>query len=598
MQPSKPLEPAASRGDALHATAPPPVSAPAGPRPPREEAGAPSRGRPRLRRYLLPAVVAGALLAGAGVGTQTYRQWQVDRAFPEGLILANGRIEGDRVTVASKYPGRIAALLAREGDSVRAGAVVARIDDAQTRAQLQQAEAELRALMAQGSGAGENVALTRETTRAQVEQARGVLGQAESGVAAAQADAARAQAAVETAAANTRKAEAGVRTASAAYSSTVAAREGAREAVRVAEAALQAAQAEEQRAREGVEAAGAQVETARANVRALEAGVDAAGAAFEKASRDARRYRLLMSEGAIPQSTLDAMVAAEKTARAQLESARQQVAAAEKEVAARQSAAAAARQQVTGAQAQVNTRRAEISARTRDVEAAEGKVREAQAQVDAAQEELGAACGQAQQARAGERGAREAVRQMEARRRQAQGGLDQARTAPRQVAVSRTGSAQAQARIAQARARVRELRTVLRDLVVTAPVSGTVTTRTQDLGEVVATGAPVLELVNLDRLYLKVYVPEDEIGKLRLGLEGQVYTDAFPHQPFPARVGYVSSRAEFTPKEVQTRAERVKLVYAVRLYVDRNPDHQLTPGMPADAVIRWKEGTPWKEPRW
>ncbi len=104
--------------------------------------------------------------------------------------------------------------------------------------------------------------------------------------------------------------------------------------------------------------------------------------------------------------------------------------------------------------------------------------------------------------------------------------------------------------------------------------------------------------MDLDRLYLKVYVPERQIGKLRLDLPARVYTDAFPQQPFAARVRYIASRAEFTPKEVQTTDERVKLVFAAKLYLDENPEHRLSPGLPADAVIRWKEDTPWERPRW
>jgi len=117
-------------------------------------------------------------------------------------------------------------------------------------------------------------------------------------------------------------------------------------------------------------------------------------------------------------------------------------------------------------------------------------------------------------------------------------------------------------------------------------------------GEVVASGAPLLELVDLDQLYLKAFVAEREIGKLRRGLPARIHTDAFPDQPFTATVRYISSRAEFTPKEVQTPDERVKLVYAVKLYIDANPGGRLTPGLPADAMIRWKEGAPWTKPRW
>ncbi len=131
-----------------------------------------------------------------------------------------------------------------------------------------------------------------------------------------------------------------------------------------------------------------------------------------------------------------------------------------------------------------------------------------------------------------------------------------------------------------------------------APSAGVITNRLQEPGAVVAAGAPLLSLVNLDNLYLKVYVPEKQIGKLRLKLPAKIYTDAFPDAPFDASVGFIASRAEFTPKEVQTPDERVKLVYAVKLNVKDNPDHRLAPGIPADAVIRWDDTVEWVAPRW
>jgi HlyD family secretion protein len=150
----------------------------------------------------------------------------------------------------------------------------------------------------------------------------------------------------------------------------------------------------------------------------------------------------------------------------------------------------------------------------------------------------------------------------------------------------------------QANAALSEAQSVLDDLTIRAPAPGIVMTRLKDVGEIVAAGSPLFDLVDMDRLYLKAYVAEVLIGKLHLGLVAQIHTDAFPNESFPATVRYLSSRAEFTPKEVQTPDERVKLVYAVKLYLDNNRDRRLSPGLPADAVIRWKEGTPWAKPRW
>ncbi|WJW76346.1 efflux RND transporter periplasmic adaptor subunit [Thiohalobacter sp. IOR34] len=165
-----------------------------------------------------------------------------------------------------------------------------------------------------------------------------------------------------------------------------------------------------------------------------------------------------------------------------------------------------------------------------------------------------------------------------------------------QVAVDELAAARAA--VAAAEARLDKAERVLEDYQIEAPQGGVVTTRIVDQGEVVTPGSPLLELVDLDRLYLKVYVPERLIGKVRLGLPARIYTDAFPDAPFPATVRYIASRAEFTPKEVQTPDERVKLVYAVKLYLEANPDHRLSPGLPADAVIRWREDVPWVKPRW
>ncbi len=164
------------------------------------------------------------------------------------------------------------------------------------------------------------------------------------------------------------------------------------------------------------------------------------------------------------------------------------------------------------------------------------------------------------------------------------------------VEKDRLAAAKAQCGVAQAA--LQEVQSIQDDLTIRAPASGTITTRIVDEGEVVAAGSPFFDIVDLDRLYLEVYVPEKQIGKVRLGLPARIYSDAFPDKPFPATVRYIASRAEFTPKEVQTPDERVKLVYAVKLYLTKNPDHQLTPGLPADAVIQWKEGVEWEKPRW
>ncbi|WP_036666376.1 HlyD family secretion protein [Paludibacterium yongneupense] len=157
---------------------------------------------------------------------------------------------------------------------------------------------------------------------------------------------------------------------------------------------------------------------------------------------------------------------------------------------------------------------------------------------------------------------------------------------------------EAEAQIRQAAAGSDEVGSQLKEMTLLAPAAGMVTTRLHEPGDVLAAGGAVLDIVDLNRLYLKVYVPEDQIGKVRLGLPARIYTDAWPGLAFAARVSTIAGRAEFTPKEVQTPDERVKLVYAVKLAVAENPGWRLTPGVPADAVIRWNDTVAWQRPRW
>ena len=124
-----------------------------------------------------------------------------------------------------------------------------------------------------------------------------------------------------------------------------------------------------------------------------------------------------------------------------------------------------------------------------------------------------------------------------------------------------------------------------------APADGTILSRPVEVGDVVNPGSAVFVLVDMNRLYLKVYVPEPDIPKLRLGDPVDVTVDAFPGRRFPARVSRISAQAEFTPKNVETAEERLKLVFGVELALT-NTDGLLKPGMPADCVIHWQPGRP------
>jgi HlyD family secretion protein len=357
-----------------------------------------------------------AIVISAAIGVYVaFDRLVLNSGLPDGLIQANGRIEGDHVTVASKFPGRIQELLVREGATVTQGQVLIRLDNSQTAARVQQAKHAAEALEAQVQAAHTTLAILNLDVPLAIERAD-----------------------------------------------------------------AQAAKAKDT--------------------------VDKALSVEREARSDAQRFRDLAEkdEASIQQRDQATM--------------RWEVA--QKEIASSRSALTQAKKEL--AQAELGWKR--IRAKEFEVSA------------------------------------------LESQRDQAYAVLDEAES-------------------------------VLTDLTITAPTSGTVTTRMVDVGEVVAAGTPLLELVDLDLLYLKVYVPEVQIGKVRLDLPAQVYTDAFPDRPFDATVRYIASKAEFTPKEVQTPDERVKLIYAVKLYLSANPEHRLTPGLPADAIVRWKEDVAWAKPK-
>ncbi len=362
------------------------------------------------RRLVAGAVAALALLAAAVLAWNHYRAW------PDGLILANGRIEGDRYVAAAKIPGRVQEVLVREGQAVQAGEVLATLDDDQVRAKVDQA----------------------------------------------------------------------------------------RQAVAALEARLKAAQAALAVGEQEVPLAVASAEAGVANAQALRGK---AQAAEDQALRDVGRMRALEQEGAIERHRRE---------------------------------------------------EAELLLAARHAD------------------RVSAAAGVAVAERA----------------------LANARLGPARIGGKRDEVASLAAELDRARAGLAEVDSVARDLAVRAPVAGIVSTRIAEPGVVMAAGAPLLELVDLDRLYLTAFVPAVEIGQLKRGLPARVYVDAFPQRAFAATLDTIASRAEFTPKEVQTRDERVKQVYRIKLYLDANPEHVLTPGIPADAVIRYDGSVPWRAPRW
>lgn len=365
---------------------------------------------PLNKKKLALGVIVGLLVLALGASL-LHRWWY---AFPEGLLVASGRIEGDETVIAPKIAGKLIGVYKDKGDPVEPGEILARLDSEQITAQLQRAQEQADYWQKKGELARTDLEYTKHNVQA-----------------------------------------------------TIADRE--------------------------------------AQVGAAAARVQEANAVLVKNRLDYHRYRALFSRKVIPKRQLD---------------------------------------QVTSA------------------------YQASEASYQASMKELARARAQ----------------------------LQQARLLLKTVTMKQEAYEAAQASFKAAQAAVREAQANLNDTYIFGPSRGTILTKEVEPGEVVNPGTPLFTMVNMDKLFLKVYINEPDIGKIRLGQEARIYVDAFPDRAFKAQVSRVAPRAEFTPKYVETRAERVKLVFAVELRA-KNPEGYLKPGMPGDGVIRVREGVPWQRPR-
>jgi HlyD family secretion protein len=142
----------------------------------------------------------------------------------------------------------------------------------------------------------------------------------------------------------------------------------------------------------------------------------------------------------------------------------------------------------------------------------------------------------------------------------------------------------AQAQLSQAEAALGILQVQLDKMSLHSPLSGLVSNRSIHIGETASAGATIMTIANLEEVKLTVYIPENRYGRIQLGQQVDVEVDSFPGQVYKGQVVYISSEAEFTPRNVQTEEERVNTVFAVKILIP-NPGHDLKPGMPADATI-------------
>ncbi len=142
----------------------------------------------------------------------------------------------------------------------------------------------------------------------------------------------------------------------------------------------------------------------------------------------------------------------------------------------------------------------------------------------------------------------------------------------------------AKAQVEQARAQLKLSETQLGYTSLYSPISGIVLVKSAEIGEVVNPGTSVLTLADIENVWLRAYIPETDLGKVKWGQEVIVTIDMNPKKQYKGKITYISSQAEFTPKSIQTEKERVTLVYRIKISIPNN-ERELKPGMPADGLI-------------
>lgn len=390
--------------------------------------GGAAAAAPAPRRKFIRILVVLVILVVAGIFI--WREFFAAPKIPDNIVVLSGRVEGDDSAIAPKTTGRILELRVREGDTVKAGDVIAILDDEQVRARENQARAVLTEAEAKERSASDQIAVLREQmsqNQLQTDQSKvdagGRVRQAEADLAAAEADLAQQQAAYQIAAFN----------------------------------------------------------------------------------KDA--YGKLAKTGAVSE------------------------------------------QQGLQYAATADQQAAAVTAAKRRVESSQGALTTAKANLD-------------------NPGIRKA----------------QVDVVGKQITEQSAEMANARATTEQARAELAEAEANRADLIVKAPFDGTVATRAAEPGEVVVAGTALITLIDLSKVYLRGFVPEGEIGKVKVGQSARIYLDSNPKQPVDAYVSRIDPQATFTPENTYFRDDRVKQVVGLKLQLKSGIGFA-KPGMPADGEI-------------
>jgi len=295
---------------------------------------------------------------------------------------------------------------------------------------------------------------------------------------------------------------------------------------------------------------------------------------YENASKDLERAKNLFDQGVIPAQQLDKAETIYKNAEDALEIAKQNLSLVEE--GARSEVIEMAKQQV--AQAKANLQAAEAT----------------KALVEQRKKQLEIAAKQVEEANAALKLAKSGVLQndiknkqlliTQAQLEQAQSNYKLAQDSLKMVEIKKKDVEVATAIVQQRKAALELAKTQLRNSIVYSPIDGTVKLKVAEIGELIPAGSTILKLADLDNIWVSVYLPEDQYGRVALNDKAKITVDSWPGEEFLGFVSYIAEEAQFTPKNIQTKNDRVTLTYEVKVSVT-NTQQKLIPGMPADVEI-------------
>ncbi|MBC7804836.1 MAG: HlyD family secretion protein [Akkermansiaceae bacterium] len=446
-----------------------------------------STGGQKPKRNPLPLILATAILLGGGAYGFSYWSWSQTHVSTDDAYLV-----GNIVNISPRISGTLATLTVAEGDHVKAGQLLARLEDSSQESALRQAQAAYKSVAMQIPQAESNLQFQRASTEAAI---------------------ARAQAAIQAQQARTQGAGAQVNLATATTRSQIAQAQS-----QVAQAQAQAAQisANIRTAEAQVNASRQAVQTASRGVGAVLARVSSAKADVYRATSDETRYAKLLQQEAVTQAQYDAIHAQAEAARSALAALNEQV--------------AQARSQEAGARVAVSQAQATLVAARRAADAAQSQVSVARAGLDLA--------------RAGglQVGVQESnLSATDVQNAQAQADLEAARAGNAQITLRKQQILSAQADLTRSAAALKTAQVNLRDTYLYAPSAGTVVRKTVNAGTSISAGQTILAMTEGDKLWITANMKETQLQNIRVGQTVEVDVDAFPDKKFKGVVATLNA---------------------------------------------------------